>query len=158
MHNLPVQLHEPSIASPPAPRAFPPEESDVVARRLALLQLAAQHGSVAEACRIMGFSRGTFYRMKQRFEASGEAGLRQLDRRGRIPKNRLDARVEAIVVELALANPTWGRRRFVKLLAERGIAISASGIRLVWKRHGLLRSRARMAAMHVVPSGADSPR
>jgi transposase len=150
MHNLPFVGHDSMATSSPSPVRGPMREpdilgqrDDVVARRLALLQLAAQLGSVAQACRIMGFSRGTFYRMKQRYAARGEAGLRELDRRGRVPKNRLDAAVEAQVVELALAHPTWGRRRFVGLLAERGVTISASGIRLVWKRHGLLHSRAR---------------
>src|SRR5687768_3353602 len=141
MHNPPVLVDESMMAAPAATCASPSEESDLVARRLALLQLATQLGTVAEACRIMGLSRGTFYRMKQRYDARGESGLRELDRRGRTPKNRLDPAIEALVVELALAHPTWGRRRFVALLAERGITISASGIRLVWKRHGLLRSR-----------------
>jgi transposase len=158
MHNPPVLVQKALIAASAATRASPPEQSDVAARRLALLQLAVQLGSVAEACRLMGFSRGTFYRMKQRYDARGEAGLRELDRRGRIPKNRLDPGIEALVVELALAHPTWGRRRFVALLAERGITISASGIRLVWKRHGLLRSRARFASTLVAVGNAGISR
>jgi transposase len=93
----------------------------------------------------MGFSRGTYYRLKERFAARGEAGLHEIDRHGRVPKNRLDQSVEETIVELALAHPTWGRRRFVGLLAERGIHISASGIRLVWKRRGLLHARCATA-------------
>ncbi|HET6585946.1 MAG TPA: helix-turn-helix domain-containing protein [Nannocystaceae bacterium] len=121
-----------------APNATP-SSNDVVATRRALLELAERLGSVAQACRLMGFSRGTFYRMKERYAARGEAGLREIDRRGRVPKNRFDAKVEALVVELALLHPTWGRRRFVALLAERGVTISASGVRCIWKRHGLLK-------------------
>jgi transposase len=150
MQDFPVLVHESMAAN------VRPEQPDVVARRLALLQLADKLGSVAEACRIMGFSRGTFYRMKQRYETRGEAGLRELDRRGRIPKNRLDADIEALVVELTLAHPTWGRRRFVALLAERGVTISASGIRLVWKRHGLLQSRVRMTPARSMLTGIES--
>jgi transposase len=173
MQNLSVLYHESMVpSSSPAARASVREselvrseaqervgsdETDVAKRRLALLQLAARIGSVAEACRTMGFSRGTFYRMKQRYEARGEDGLRELDRRGRVPKNRLEASIETLVVELALAHPTWGRRRFVALLAERGITISASGIRLVWKRHGLLRSRVRVASARALSSCAESP-
>ena len=118
-------------------------EEDIVATRLAVIQLAEKLGNVTQACRAMGFSRGTFYRLKARFVAEGEAGLRELDRRGRVPKNRFDPSIDEVVLELAKQHPTWGRRRFVALLAERGIAISASGVRLIWKRHGLLDSRVR---------------
>lgn len=133
-------------ALPPEPVVVRTPQDEAVAAKLALLDLAARLGSVAEACRIAGFSRGTFYRLRDRYAARGELGLRELDRRGRIPKNRLEKSVEATVVELALEHPTWGRRRFVTLLAERGIRISASGIRLVWKRHGLLHARSRIAS------------
>lgn len=118
-------------------------EADIVASRLAVIQLAEKLGNVTQACRAMGFSRGTFYRLKARYDAEGEAGLRELDRRGRVPKNRFDPHIDEVVLELAKEHPTWGRRRFVALLAERGISISASGVRLVWKRHGLLESRVR---------------
>jgi hypothetical protein len=60
-----------------------------------------------------------------------------------VPKNRFDPSIDEVVLELAKEHPTWGRRRFVALLAERGIAISASGVRLIWKRHGLLDERVR---------------
>jgi transposase len=130
----------------PAPVVVRTPQDEAVAAKLALLDLAERLGSVAEACRIAGFSRGTFYRLRDRYAARGETGLRELDRRGRIPKNRLEASVESLVVELALQHPTWGRRRFVTLLAERGVRISASGIRLVWKRHGLLHARSRIAS------------
>lgn len=130
---------------PTSPVVARTPQDEALAAKLALLDLAARLGSVAEACRIAGFSRGTFYRLRDRYAARGEQGLRELDRRGRIPKNRLDASIEAVVVELALQHPTWGRRRFVAALAERGIRLSASGIRLVWKRHGLLHARSRIA-------------
>ncbi len=133
-------------ARAPEPVAVRSPQDEAVAAKLALLDLAARLGSIAEACRVAGFSRGTFYRLRDRYAARGEQGLRELDRRGRIPKNRLEASVEAMVVELALEHPTWGRRRFVQLLAQRGVRISASGIRLVWKRHGLLHARSRIAS------------
>lgn len=117
--------------------------TDVVARRLAVLQLADRLGSVTHACQRLGFSRATFYRIKQRHAVGGIAGLRDVERRGHVPKNRFAASTEQLVVELARAHPTWGRRRLVRLLAQHGVAISPSGVRCIWKRRGLLSARAR---------------
>jgi transposase len=148
-----LDLSAAPLGGPASTRLHPSIEppTDAVAKRLELLRLAEALGCVAQACRRTGFSRGTFYRLKERYAALGEAGLRTIQRRGRVPKNRFDASVEALVVELARAHPTWGRRRFVALLAERGVAISASGVRCIWKRHGLIGERVPAARRSLAP-------
>jgi transposase len=112
--------------------------------KLALLRLADELGSVVRACQLMGYSRGSYYRIRARYLEGGEELLGEANRRA--PEravNRLDPGIEAIVVELSLAHPEWGRRRLMAALAARGIPISASGVRCVWKRRGLLTARQR---------------
>jgi hypothetical protein len=118
--------------------------SELVRTKLALLRLADELGSVARACQLMGYSRGSYYRIRARFLAAGEDGLAEVARRPSEPApNRLDPQTESIVVELSLLHPDWGRRRLMAALAARGIVISASGVRCVWKRRGLLTARQR---------------
>jgi transposase len=121
-------------------------DTEVVRTKLALLRLAEQLGSVAEACRVMGYSRGTFYRLRSRFQADGEAGLHRREREAVPPANRVSEELERIIVDLAIAHPEWGRRRVVEHLTALGLALSPSGVRNVWKRFGLLTARARARA------------
>ena len=44
-------------------------------RKLSLLQLAEELGSVSKACKIMGYHRDTFYEVKRAFQMGGVAGL-----------------------------------------------------------------------------------
>src|SRR5690606_32939001 len=46
--------------------------------------------------------------------------------------------VDAAVVELSRANPTWGRHRLSKALQGQGKDISARQVWCVWKRQGML--------------------
>ena len=49
----------------------------------------------------------------------------------------LDRRVEALVVQLARENPSWGYRRIVGELRGPGISISATSVRTILIRYGL---------------------
>jgi hypothetical protein len=118
---------------------------DKVQFKLAVIRLAEELGNVVEACRMMGFSRGSFYRARARYLAGGEAAVVDRARRPPEPTNRLPPAVEEEVVELSLAHPRWGRRRLVQALRQRGTAVSPSGVRCVWKRRGLLTESDRLA-------------
>ena len=46
------------------------KEQKVIRAKVGLLELARQLGNVSQACEMMGYSRGGFYRFKDLYEAA----------------------------------------------------------------------------------------
>ena len=112
------------------------EDSDVHGK-LELLKLAKRLGNVSSACKQLGFSRDSFYRFRELFEAGGKQALLKSARSKPNLKNRIGSEVERAVLALSSRHPAWGAARLSRELKSRKVSISAFGIRNIWIRHAL---------------------
>ena len=119
----------------------------IIKNKVGLLNLAEELGNISRACKVMGFSRDTFYRYQKAMEDGGVDALLERSRKRPNIKNRTAPEIEEALLKTALDEPAWGQTRVSNELRRRGLPISAAGVRCVWIRHGLETMKKRLNAL-----------
>ena len=131
------------------PARMPWNQTNPVNERLKFVA-AVQRGrcTMTELCADFGISRKTGYKLLRRYEREGPEALRDRSRAPHRHPNQTSAEVEAAILRVRKAHPTWGSKKILAVLGRDRLAEelpARSTADAILKRAGVVRPRRRRA-------------
>ena len=124
---------------------MPWKQSDPVNERLKFVAAMQREGrTMTEVCAEFGISRKTGYKILKRYEREGPEALRDRSRAPRRHPNQTKPDVEAAILRVRKAHPSWGSKKILAVLERdwpSGVLPARSTIDAVLKRAGVVSSR-----------------
>lgn len=105
-----------------------------------VLRAMSKNEPITKLCREFNITRKTGYRLIERYQKEGIAGLTPRSKRPLSSPNKTTDQIEDAVVNLRHQQPTWGPRKLIKYLSNKGYTElpSLSTVNSILKRNNLI--------------------